>query len=355
MSHKHKQETETRAFVAVGRDRTPGVKDWQEGNEARFFRSFDHQLLEKMFKGLQESAVLEEVLADPNMGKRMLAPEVITIRPEPLHEDLINPMMNERFGREVFKREVVAVHAYHGAIKQIVGTVGIEKCIVPKAEGEIVPLAYRLDVKDETPLEVVPGSNQGTKNEALEKEFAERMTAIFKANKLDPQIFRPVLESLDLNEDLEWAGKGEPETVWILDESVTDEEKDTILSLKEELNPKPYDIPRPGEREDWVWGRIWESDGVTSWHYVPGPNSEELYLEEGDEAAQFVESLGWVEEGTERPDDVFKRFADAFDPNMNDTTVVNALLDQGLDPLEFGFKQKHIDNALKQKSRIGKW
>jgi hypothetical protein len=349
----HKQETGTRAFNAVGKDRTPGVKDWQEGNEPRFYRTSNAEFLARVFKGIdQESAVLEEVLADPNLGKRMLAPKVITITTPPLSEDVINPQINERMGREVFKQELLSVHLYQIAIKSVIGFAGLEKCIVPKTDGEEVPIAYRLEVKEESsPSQKVL---EGTKNEELERQFAEKMVEIFAANKLDPATFAPILESLGLNENLEWVGKGKPQIEWVSAE-LTEEEKNEVVALIEELNPKPYDIPRPGEREDWVWGRIWESDGVTSWHYIPSAESEPLDLDDEDEAAPFLEVCDWVEEGTERPDDVFKRYADVFDPHMIDTTFVGELIDQGIDPKEYGFEQKHIDHANKCRKRIGKW
>lgn len=101
-----------------------------------------------------------------------------------------------------------------------------------------------------------------------------------------------------------------------------------------EVPPNIEVTPREGDKEDWVWGYLWETSEAASWHYV------------GD--GEFTL------QGTERPDDILEEYAEVFDPTNIFTTDIMILIESDVDPLECGYTQEQVDKA-KEMAKKNEW
>jgi len=355
----HKQETVPAANYE-GLDRAEGALSETTGHEVRFWRDAGGE-------------VWEEILGEPETGRRRLAPDYAEfhVQQEALDEgetsiDRKNRLRQEfmdeiihRCGRFPFHLFDSLIPSYHQLVDTFGQAVGAKNLFLPVVEDEVVPKAFRVqnlvlnlkghesedDVKEllrsiqrdhsiySRVIVVKPSAEEGVwvRGEFIpDNPSTEEKSTDIAQVKLNSEVVSEILGILGLNEDLERLnGKCELCEYEIVPfHDITDTERDVVNEISQRRADNKVRVPREGGQDEWVWAYRWKSSGVAGWVRVGAPDSE----------FQF--------EGTQRPDDVINEFAHMFDTFNIHGNLLGMLEDAGVDLVgELGVDEKVVEGA----------
>ena len=332
----HKQE-EVGVADYTGLDRAEGTLSESTGHEPRFYRD-------------ENDNVWEEILGDPDEGRRRVAPDYCeyTVEEEELEpeEALLQFKENrqrmideltERAGRFPFHVVDDKVLSYLNIVRSLMGHVG-KQCFREIEEDEVVPPAFRVQVieirEDESDhrtveeilrtieydpgifvLPMAKGDNRtGTTVRGVfipdnDEEVEEKTPNL----ALVEDMVNDFLELFDLDEYFNSVSGDEHPTKLVPFHDITPDEKAIVNEIYERKEANIQRVPREGDVNEWVWAYQWKSSGVAGWLRVGAADNTFTYL------------------GTERPDDVVEEHAEMFNVFNIHTNMIGMLEDMGVD------------------------
>jgi hypothetical protein len=358
----HKQE-EVAAANYTGLDRAEGTLSETTGHEVRFWSD-------------ENDNIWEEILGDPEDGRRRLAPDYCefhveqTIPEDESDEERISRLnaerqsildeMVERCGRVPFHLIDPRVRTYHDLMRHLYKMVG-KNLFKPLEEGETrdaIPPAYRVDFilvddelsEEEMTLKIIEGTvdplafrlvtsipKEERKGIWVRGQFIpdeEEDSPVFRMEevRINADLVEDFLAEMKLDENLQRLDEAAEiaELVFQPRHDITVEERAVFNEIIRRSKENKVRKPREGAQEDWIWAYQWKSGGVGGWVYVGGPDSTFTYL------------------GTERPEEVVEEFAEMFDIFNVNANLIGMLEDEGIDVQKtLGVDDKTLERGRK--------